>query len=293
MGRNQLNMANKVVLCADSACDLGDELREKYDVKLMYYNISLDDKAYVDGVTITPDDIYKAYWDKGILPKTSAFNVSDYIEFFRQWTEQGYDVVHFSLGSALSSSYQNCVAAAQELGNVYPVDSCNLSSGIALLVIEAAERIAKGMPAKEVAEEVARLTKHSHASFILDTLEFMRAGGRCSAVAALGANLLKLKPCIAVDNNNGGAMDVSKIYRGNLDKVLLQYAEERLNRFSKIKKDRAFITHSGISEERIKLVYDYVKSRNIFENIYITRASCTISSHCGPNTLGVLFMTED
>lgn len=286
-------MSNKVILSADSTCDLGEELREKYNVTFYPYTITLGDEVYIDGVTIQPEDIYKAYREQGILPKTSAINIADYIDFFRPWTEQGYEVVHLSLGSALSSSYHNCVAAANELGNVYPIDSCNLSSGIALLVMEAAERIARGMPAKEVAEEVSGLTKHSHASFILDTLEFMRAGGRCSSVAALGANLLKLKPCIAVDNASGGAMDVSKIYRGNLDKVLLQYAEERLDRYSKIRKDRAFITHSGISEERIKLVYDYVKSRNIFDNIYVTRASCTISSHCGPNTLGVLFMTED
>lgn len=285
-------MANKVVLCADSTCDLGDQLRDKYNVTFFPYTITLEDETFIDGVTIQPDDIYKAYREKGILPKTSAINIADYIDFFRKWTDQGYDVVHLSLGSALSSSYQNCVAAAQAIGNVYPVDSCNLSSGIALLVLEAAERIAKGMSAKDVAEEVSQLTRHSHASFILDTLEFMRAGGRCSAVAAMGSNLLKLKPCIEVDNSSG-AMGVGKIYRGNLDKVLLQYAEERLNRYQKIKKDRAFITHSGISEERIQMIYDYVKSRNIFDEIFVTRASCTISSHCGPNTLGVLFMTED
>jgi DegV family protein with EDD domain len=285
-------MANKVVLCADSTCDLGDQLRDKYNVTFFPYTITLEDETFIDGVTIQPEDIYKAYREKGILPKTSAINIADYIDFFRKWTDQGYDVVHLSLGSALSSSYQNCVAAAQAIGNVYPVDSCNLSSGIALLVLEAAERIAKGMSAKDVAEEVSQLTRHSHASFILDTLEFMRAGGRCSAVAAMGSNLLKLKPCIEVDNSSG-AMGVGKIYRGNLDKVLLQYAEERLNRYQKIKKDRAFITHSGISEERIQMVYDYVKSRNIFDEIFVTRASCTISSHCGPNTLGVLFMTED
>lgn len=285
-------MANKVVLCADSTCDLGDQLRDKYNVTFFPYTITLEDETFIDGVTIQPEDIYKAYREKGILPKTSAINIADYIDFFRKWTDQGYDVVHLSLGSALSSSYQNCVAAAQAIGNVYPVDSCNLSSGIALLVLEAAERIAKGMSAKDVAEEVSQLTRHSHASFILDTLEFMRAGGRCSAVAAMGSNLLKLKPCIEVDNSSG-AMGVGKIYRGNLDKVLLQYAEERLNRYQKIKKDRAFITHSGISEERIQMIYDYVKSRNIFDEIFVTRASCTISSHCGPNTLGVLFMTED
>jgi DegV family protein with EDD domain len=284
-------MGKKIILSADSPCDLGDELKKRYDVTFFPYHIILDGKQYSDSVDIWPDDIYAAYWQKGALPKTSAINISEYIDYFKQWTDKGYEVIHLNLGAALSSSYQNCCAAAAELDGVYPINSCSLSTGISLLVIEAAERIEKGMPAEQVASEVAALTSRCHANFILDTLEFMRAGGRCSTLAALGANLLKLKPCIEVDNTSG-AMGMGKLYRGNLDKVLIQYAEEQLTRYPNIKRARAFITHSGISEERIDMIRNVLLNHKAFDEIYITRASCTISAHCGPNTLGVLFMTE-
>lgn len=284
-------MGKKIILSADSTCDLGEELQKRYDVSFYPYHIVLDGKQYSDSVDIQPDDIYEAYRQKGVLPQTSAINMSEYYDYFKKWTDEGYEVIHLNLGAALSSSYQNCRAAAGELEGVYPINSCSLSTGIGLQVIEAAERIERGMSAADIANEVSALTSKCHASFILDTLEFMRAGGRCSTIAALGANLLKLKPCIEVDNASG-AMGMGKVYRGNLDKVLVQYTEDQLARYDNIKKDRAFITHSGISRERINLVHDLLKSRNIFKEIYITRASCTISSHCGPNTLGVLFMTE-
>jgi DegV family protein with EDD domain len=285
-------MGKRIILSADSACDIGEELKKRYDVTFYPYHIILDDKEYSDGIDIHPDDIYEAFRQKGILPRTAAINVSEYYDYFRQWTDEGYEVIHVSLGSALSASFQYCRAAASELEGVYPIDSCSLSSGIGHLVIEAGERIARGMSAADITAEVTALVPKVHASFILDTLEFMRAGGRCSAVAALGANLLKLKPCIEVDNSSG-AMGVGKIYRGSLDKVLVQYVEEKLAKYGdSIKKDRAFITHSGISEERIRLVRDVVESHDIFGEIHVTRASCTISSHCGPNTLGVLFMTK-
>ena len=148
------------------------------------------------------------------------------------------------------------------------------------------------MDARQTAQEVQALTAKSHASFIIDRLDFMRAGGRCSTVTMLGANLLNLKPCIEVDNEHGGAMGVGKKYRGKLEKVLQNYVEEKLTQYGNIRTDRIFITHSGISKEREQMVYDLLKSKNYFKEILITRASCTISSHCGPNTLGILFMTE-
>lgn len=284
-------MSRKVILSADSTCDLGEELKSRYHITYYPYHITLEGKQYYDSVDIQPDDLYTAYWQRGALPQTSAINISEYIDFFKKWTEDGYDIIHLNLGASLSSSYQNCCVAAEELGHVYPINSCNLSTGIGLLVIEAAERIEKGMSAADIAREVTALIPHSHASFVLDNLDFMRAGGRCSAVAAMGANLLKLKPCIEVDNKSG-AMGTGKLYRGVLDKVLLQYTEDQLARYPRIKTDRVFITHSGISEERIALVKNLLESKHLFKEIFVTRASCTISSHCGPNTLGVLFMTE-
>lgn len=285
-------MDRKIMLTADSTCDLNEELRQRYHVTTYPLHIVLGGTSFEDSVNIMPDEIYDNFYKTGELPKTSAINAGEYIDAFRPFIEKGYEIVHINIGSALSGSHQNCVTAAKELGHVYPVDSCNLSSGTGLLVIEAARRIAKGMDAKRAAQEVQALAAKSHASFIIDRLDFMRAGGRCSTVTMLGANLLNLKPCIEVDNGHGGAMGVGKKYRGKLEKVLQNYVEDKLSQYDNIRPDRIFITHSGISKEREQMVYDLLKSKNFFSEILITRASCTISSHCGPNTLGILFMTE-
>ncbi len=285
-------MANQVILTADSTCDLSETLKRQYGVRYYPYHILLDGKEYRDNVDIFPDDLYRAYREKHLLPKTAAIGMTEYADFFRPWVEQGCDVIHFNLGSGITAAHQNCVLAAQELGHVYPIDSCSLSTGTGHLVIEAAERIAAGMPAAEICREIQALIPKVHASFILDTLEFMHAGGRCSSVAALGANLLKLKPCIEVSPARHGAMAVGKKYRGSLEKVLPQYVEDQLNACKSPRLDRIFITHSGISEERIQLVRREVERRSSFRQIYVTRASCTISCHCGPNTLGILFLEE-
>ena len=280
-----------VLITADSTCDLGETFREHYQLHYYPYHISLDGKEYTDGIDIVPEDLYRAYREKKILPKTAAIGISEYLDFFRPFVEQGYEVVHFNLGSALSSACQNCFLAAEELGHVYPVDSRSLSTGIGLQVIAAAEMARSGMSAPEIQQEAKKLADRSHASFILDTLEFMHAGGRCSAVAALGANLLKLKPCIEVHPEKNGAMLVGKKYRGDLHKVLVQYTKDVLNR-DDLLLDRVFITHSGIPQEYIDLVRETVIQCADFREISITQASCTISCHCGPNTLGVLFLTK-
>ena len=284
-------MSSHIILSADSTCDLGDELRARYNVQYYAFHVILDGETYADGVDLMPDQIYEVYREKKILPKTAAINTAEYVEYFKQWTDQGYEVIHFTLGSGLSATYNNCRLAAQELPGVYAIDSRNLSTGSGLLVIEAAERIAAGMPAAQIAEEVQALTSHSQASFIIDTLEFLYKGGRCSALAMLGANMLQLKPCIEVDNSSG-AMNVGKKYRGSLEKALSQYVKDKLEGRTDIRSDRIFITHSGISQERIDLVKKLVKQYGDFKEIFVTRAGCTISSHCGPNTLGVLFMTK-
>lgn len=284
-------MSSHIILSADSTCDLGDELRARYNVQYYPFHVILDGETYADGVDLMPDQIYEVYREKKILPKTAAINTAEYVEYFKQWTDQGYEVIHFTLGSGLSATYNNCRLAAQELPGVYAIDSRNLSTGSGLLVIEAAERIAAGMPAAQIAEEVQALASHSQASFIIDTLEFLYKGGRCSALAMLGANMLQLKPCIEVDNSSG-AMNVGKKYRGSLEKALSQYVKDKLEGRTDIRSDRIFITHSGISQERIDLVKKLVKQYGDFKEIFVTRAGCTISSHCGPNTLGVLFMTK-
>ena len=286
-------MADKpVVLFADSASDLGAELIERYKVQILPIHVVMDGKSYDDGKDVSADAIFQRFYDEKVLPKTAAINPSEFIEAFTPWIEKGYEVVYIGLGGALSSCMQSCLIAADELEGVYPVDSCSLSTGIGLLIIRAAELIAEGKSAAEVQQAIKELTCKSHASFIIDTLTFLSAGGRCSAVTALAASLLNLKPCIRVDNKDG-SMGVGKKYRGKLIKVLEKYVEEELDSYGDtLDTSRIFITHSGIDEECIEAVKAKINSKVTFDEIYVTRASSTISCHCGPNTLGILFMTK-
>ena len=296
----------KIILSADSTCDLDEDLKERYNVHYFPLHINLNGKDYLDNIDITPEEIYQEYYDHKTLPKTAAVNVQEYIDHFRPWVEADYEVIHVNLGHALSSSYQNCCLAARELGHVHVVDSCNLSTGTGLTVVaagkllrEAEEVISEpgaGRPdtrqiAAAIAEKLREGTGRRHGSFILDTLTFLSAGGRCSAVAAFGANMLKLKPCIQVDNHDG-SMAVGKKYRGALDKVLVKYVKDELGKYSDIDTDLLFITHSGIPQDYIDLVRRTVEETMTFKEIHVTKASCTISCHCGPNTLGILFETK-
>lgn len=284
-------MSKKVILTADSTCDLNEELKDRYNVNYYPLHIILDGKDYLDNVDITPSEIFQAYYDKKILPKTAAVNIGEYVEFFKKFTDEGYEVVHINLGGALSSSHKNAMLAAEELEGVYPVDSCNLSTGIGHLVIKAGQLIEQGLSGAEIAEQIKAMTEKVHSSFILDTLKFMAAGGRCSTVVALGANLLNLKPCIHV-NNADGSMSVGKKYRGKLEKVLEQYVEEELLKYDNIDDSLVFITHSGIDKSYVELVKKTIERVHPFKEYHETIASCTISCHCGPNTLGILFMTK-
>lgn len=282
---------SKIILSADSTCDLGDELKERYNVHYKPLHIHLGEENYRDGVDITPDKIYETFDKEKILPKTSAPNPQEYIDHFKQWTEQGYEVVHVSLGSGLSSSHQNAKLAAEELGNVYVIDSGNLSTGMGHVVIEAAERVKQGMSAAQIKEEVEALKSKVHASFVIDTLTYLREGGRCSALTAFSASVLNIKPCIKVDNQDG-TMTVGKKYRGSMERVLKRYVKDQLKDRTDLKLDRVFITHSGTSQEIIDSVKQEIEELTEFKEILITRAGCTISTHCGPNTLGVLYMTK-
>lgn len=284
-------MSKQVIITADSTCDLSEELKACFHVTTNPLHVVLDGKSYNDGVDLVPDDIYRVYDEQKVLPKTAAINAAEFIDFFTPLLEKGYEIVHINLGSGLSVTHTNCRMAAAELDGVYVIDSCNLSTGSGLLVLEAAERAAAGMPAEQIAREVQELVSKVSASFVLDTLEFLHKGGRCSALAMMGANLLQLKPCIEVDNTSG-KMGVGKKYRGSLDKCLQQYVQDKLQGRTDIDTKRVFITHSGISEERIAMVKAEVEKYQNFDEILITRAGCTVSSHCGPNTLGVLFLTK-
>ncbi len=282
---------SKIILSADSTLDVSGELLKSTGAHLFPMHIILGEKSYDDGVNITPDEIYANFRATGRLPKTAAINTQEYVNFFRPLVEAGNDVIHINLGSAISSSHQNCVTAASILGHLYPVDSCNLSSGQGHLVLEAAEMIKNGMEAPQIAAKLKELAPKVHSSFVIDKLDYLRAGGRCSALAMLGANLFKIKPSILV-NNKDGSMTVGKKYRGTLEKVLVEYVNDQLSEFDNIRDDKIFVTHAGIDQKYVDIVKSEVEKRNFFKKIYVERASCTISSHCGPGTIGILFMTE-
>ena len=280
-------MSDKILITSDSTTDLSPELREQYGIKLMRLVVNLNDVDHIDGVDITPEDIYRNYEMNKSLPKTAAPNLADCTEFFRQYVEQGYDIVHFTISSEMSSTYQNSVIAAEEFENVYVVDSRNLSTGGGLLVLHAAELAARGMRAGMIAEECRRLAPYVDASFVIDSLEFLHKGGRCSTVALLGANLMNFKPCIIVKD---GKMTVGKKYRGKFDAVLLKYIADRIGDGSDIDKRHVFITHAGCDDEVVEACVAKLKTLGAFSNVHVTRAGCTVSSHCGRNTLGVLFI---
>ena len=278
-----------IIISSDSTCDLSKELVERYQIKVLPLGVTLGDDTYRDGVDVTPDDIYAYHAKTGQLPKTSAINLAENADFFEELTKDGSAVVHFTISSSMSATYNNARMAAEDFENVYVVDSKNLSTGNGLLVIAAAEMAKQGMPAKEIAEKAAALADCVDASFIVDNLEYLAKGGRCSSVAAFGANLLQLKPCICV---KGGAMGVGKKYRGKFGKVLLEYVAERLADGEDIELDRVFVTHAGCAPEVVDSVVEAVKNTLPFNEVFVTRAGCTISSHCGANTLGVLFIRK-
>ena len=283
----------KIILSADSTCDIGPALQKKYNVHYFHFHIQVGDQTYTDMVDIQPEDLYAAWREKGILPKTAAITPDDYRGFFRQWVEDGFEVIHLNLGSGISSAHQNCCLVAEELGHVYPVDSANLSAGLGHLVIKAGELIRQGLPAPEIQARLIAMRERVQTSFILDTLEFMKAGGRCSAVTAFGANLLRLKPCIEVDSRDGSHMKIGKKYRGSMEKVLPEYVRDKLADRGDVDLDRVMIVSSGSPDSDIQLAKDEVARLADFREVYVTRANGTISTHCGPRTLGVIFMTKE
>lgn len=280
-------MSSNIIITSDSTVDLSPELRERYNIKYIPLSVTLGDKTYRDGVDIHPDDIYEYQSKTGQFPKTSAINVDEAISFFKPFVDDGKTVIHFGISSEMSSSYNNCRIAAEELSNVYVIDNKNLSTGSGLLVIAAAEMVNDGLSAEEIVERINELVPCSDASFIANDIDYLYKGGRCTAVEMFGANLLKLKPCIQVKD---GKMGVSKKYRGKFEDILKQYVDEKLSNPDDIIPDRVFVTHAGCKPEVLEAVVNQVKAKGIFKEVFLTRAGCTISSHCGPNTLGVLFV---
>lgn len=276
----------KIKVTADSTCDLSQELISRYNITITPLSIVKDGESFVDGVEIGPDDIFDYVSKTGKLCSTAAVNVADYIDTFTRLRAEYDAVIHFTISGDMSACYQNACLAAQEVGGVYPFDARNLSTGIGHLAIDAAIMAEKGMEPEEILAVLNDKREKLDVSFLIDTLLYLWKGGRCSGVAALGANLLGLKPCIEVRD---GKMGVAKKYRGSLKKCLVQYVNERLKDRDDIDTGRIFITDSGVSDEIYNAVYDAVAECQPFEEIIHTRAGSTISNHCGPNCLGILY----
>lgn len=279
----------KIKITSDSTSDLGQELLRRYDVSVFPLAVAMGGRDYHDGVDITPDDIYRHVAAGGELPKTAAVNLAQYQDFWKDFSADYDAVIHLNISAEFSSCYQNACLAAESFDNVYVVDSRNLSTGHGLLVVKAAELAEQGEAAAEIVQVLRETVDKIDASFILDQLEYLKKGGRCSSVVALGANLLKLKPCIEVRE---GKMSVGKKYRGTYEKCLLEYITDRLEGRTDLELDRIFITHSGLDEALLKVAVNRVRELQPFREICVTVAGSTISSHCGPNTIGVLFSTR-
>lgn len=276
-----------VRVSADSTCDLSPELLQAYGIETLPLHVVMDGNAYKDGLELTPDELYAKVREAGKIGSTAAINVDEYLTFFTRMKESCDTLIHFTISSEMSSCFQNACIAAEEVGGVYVIDSRNLSTGIGLQVLRACELTQKGMAAEVIVSYVREMAGRVDATFIPESLEFLKMGGRCSAAAALGANLLRLKPCIQVRE---GKMLVGKKYTGSMENVLSKYVKDRLNNLEDLDLSRVFITHSGMSDPAIiDKVKDAVLAIAPFEDVQITRAGCTVSNHCGPNTLGVLF----
>jgi len=286
---NKKEGARKMIkIISDSTCDLSGDLIKKYDIDILPLHIHLGNAEYEDGVNITPEQIYEWSDQKKQSPKTAAPSIAEAVDLFRKYKEK--EIICFSISGAMSSSAQVMRLAAQELereDEIHIIDSQNLSTGIGLLIMEAAIMAGQGSRAEEIVKRIHELIPLVRTSFVVDTLTYLYRGGRCNAVSAFAGSALKIHPQIVVKD---GKMDAGKKYRGKMDKVIPLYVKEMEEELLGAKHDRVFITHSGCEPETIDAVYGYLKSLNVFKEILTTRAGSVISCHCGPGTLGVLYI---
>lgn len=279
-----------VKIFSDSTCDLSKELLDRYEIGIIPLFVRLGDVEFLDGVNITPEALYKWSDEHNDTPKTAAPSIEDVAKIFNPDSTDEYIV--FTISSSMSACFNNVRLAAESLeieDRVHIIDSANLSTGIGLLVIRAAELAKEGKTASEIADEIESLKDKVRASFVIDTLVYLHRGGRCSGLAALFGTALKLHPRIAVSD---GAMHPEKKYRGNSHKYVMDYVKDMESDLKNARKDRVFITHSGCDKEIVEQVREYLLSLNHFDEILETRAGSVVSSHCGPGTLGVLFISD-
>ena len=282
----------KVSIITDSTSDLSRELLEKYDITVFPLHIHLGDKEYADGIDITAEEIYRWSEETKETPKTSALSLYDAKEYIKNALEKSEEVICFCISQEMSSCYSVMHMAVGELEaeeRVWVIDSANLSTGIGLQILEAAELAEKGMRAGAIVEKMKEMQPQIRSSFVVDSLTFLHRGGRCSSVAALMGNTLKLHPCIYVLD---GKMQAGKKYRGKMDKVILNYVGDLKQELSTAKREHIFITHSSCDTDLIEVIKKEIENLNYFHNIYVTQAGGVIASHCGPGTLGVLYVAK-
>ena len=281
---------NQIKITVDSPADLPQNLVEEIDIKIVPLYVNTKYGSHKDMIDITPNDIFNQYETTKILPKTSACTIADYTNTFKSIIDNGDKVIHFNIGSKFSSCYQNACIASKEFpeNSVCVVDSQNLSSGMALCVLAANELIKQGETIDNIATKIAKnIVPNVETSFVIENLTYLHAGGRCSSVAKFGANLLKIKPCIELKN---GEMNSGKKYRGPFSKCVNEYINDRLSNRDDINTDIVFIAHSPCEQEIIDKIKSKLKKQYNFKKIIEAQTSCTIASHCGPNTIGVVFL---
>lgn len=279
-----------VKIISDSTCDLSPELIAKYDIDILPLHILLGEDEYADGKNITPEQIYSWSDENKTTPKTSAPALTDAIELFKPYIDEGREIVCFSISSSMSTSGNVMRIAAEELeaeDRITVIDSANLSTGIGLLVIEAAIMAQNNHTVEEIVSAIEALKPNVRASFVVDTLTYLYRGGRCNAVSAMAGGVLKLHPKIVVEN---GAMNASKKYRGKINSAIMMYVKDMEDDLKAARPNRVFITHSGCDRTIVEEVHSYLENLGVFSEILETRAGGVISSHCGPGTLGVLFI---
>lgn len=280
-------MSIKIV--ADSTCDLPRELLERYDITILPLSINKDGQFYKDGAEITPADIFAHEDAGGAICSTAAVNVSEFTDCFTQYSSRHDAVICVTISAEMSSCYQNACLAAESFPNVYVVDSRNLSSAQGLITLEAARLAEKGYIGKEIAVLLRKEAHKMQSSFLIDQLDYLKMGGRCSSIAALGANIMHLKPCIEVYD---GKMRVGKKYRGSFERCMYQYTKELLDLYPNSRTDTVFVVHPAADRAAVDAAMRALREDGRFQEIYEARTGCTVACHCGPNTIGVMFLNQ-
>ena len=282
---------NKVIIIADSTVDLTPELIKKHNIVTVPLIVRFDEEIYYDNETITPDELYEKVKIKGELPKTAAVAPQTFIDLFKPYIDQGCDILFSGIGAKMSSTIQNAIIASNEFpeGRIFVLDSGNLSTGTGLLILKMCKYRDEGKSAKEIFDLVSPLVTKVSAQFAVDTLEYLHKGGRCSGASKIFGTIFHIHPIIKLVD---GGMIVYKKPRGAYKAALNELVNEIIGDYPNVDLDHIFVTHSGMDQNLINYLYEEVSKVVGQDHVYITRAGCVISSHCGPGTIGVLYIKK-